>query len=633
MTVPILMGIVFAGACGVVAGCKWGPGWLGWLSFLALAAAGAVLVLRHGALLLIPPVLLLLLAVFAKWALIPRDDLPRNRVRRQNIRLHLRLHPGPGLATTYELHRHWGLLASARKARYARPNLTRAERLRRPAEHSVFLGRAQYGHGLRLPIEEHALICSPPRKGKSAWLSSVVLHYPGSALSTTTRADVYKDTVRARAAVGRVDVFNPQRVGGKDVASTMTWDPIAGCQDPATAIRRADAFAAAVSSKGVEGGEFWADKCSDYLRGLFFAAAYARQHGSMFGLATTARWALSGASQEAEEILAGAGAHDWAAQISEMRCAAEKTSATVRMYMSRSLSFLMDPMLAQAVAPDPDDPGLDLDSFARGHDTLYLIATGQDEKAPLAPLFAALTNEIHYTAGLAGSQTDSGRLANPMLFALDEVTQICPVNLPGWLADSGGRGIQILAAAHGVAQLRKRWGDDGAQIVLDTVGSMIVLPGIKDPKVLKDLSELSGTVSLRNRGQEHNTDHAVMTPAMIRSLPGKRALVIRDNLNPVICRVRQVWSDRLFKSLKGAPLPGPALRTVVAEPAPPAAVPSPELAPASLPAAPEPVPAQVPELVPVPAGPADDGPLSWPQWTPPEAPAPGNGNGNGHGHG
>jgi type IV secretion system protein VirD4 len=550
------MTVVFLGAGVVAGGCKWRIGWLAGLSFLAVAGTGAFLVLRHGAWPLVPPALAWLALVFAWWAFIPRDDLPRNRVRRQNIRLHLRLHPGRGQATIFELHRHWGRLASARKARYARPNLTTAERLMRPDEHSVFLGRAQYRHGLRLPVEEHAAVFSPPRTGKTGWLSSVVLHYPGSVLSTTTRADVYKDTLRARSAIGRVDVFNPQRVGG--VPSTMRFDVIRGCEDPAVAIRRAEAFAGAVASKGVEGGEFWAQKSGDYLRALFFAAAYARRQGVMLGLAAAARWALTDASREAEEILVDAGAYDWAAQVHELQGAAERTAATIRMYMSHALGFLMDPALAEAVTPDPDDPGLDLESFARGHDTLYVIATGQGEKSPLAPLFACIASEIHFTAGLVGSWSASGRLPSPMLFGLDEVTQICPVDLPGWLADSGGKGIQILAVAHGMAQLRKRWGDDGAQIVMDTVGSQIVLPGIKDPRVLKDLSEACGDVSMRERGQRHYTQHRVMTPAMIRELPDKHALVIRGNRAPVVCKVRQIWRDRLYKKLRGAPLPAAA---------------------------------------------------------------------------
>lgn len=78
----------------------------------------------------------------------------------------------------------------------------------------------------------------------------------------------------------------------------------------------------------------------------------------------------------------------------------------------------------------------------------------------MASLFA-LASEIHYTAALTGSRMPGGRLDPPMLMALDEVTQTCPVPVPHWLADSGGKGIQIITVAHGEAQLRSRWGRDG----------------------------------------------------------------------------------------------------------------------------------------------------------------------------
>ena len=82
-------------------------------------------------------------------------------------------------------------------------------------------------------------------------------------------------------------VFNPQHIGG--VPSTFCWSPVDGCEDPATAIRRADAFAFAVSQKGVEDGTFWSAKASDYLRGYFHAAALAG-----YDLRAVAAW-VSGA--------------------------------------------------------------------------------------------------------------------------------------------------------------------------------------------------------------------------------------------------------------------------------------------------------------------------------------------------
>ena len=119
---------------------------------------------------------------------------------------------------------------------------------------------------------------------------------------------------------------------------------------------------------------------------------------------------------------------------------------------------------------------------------MYLIAETRGEDSPVAPLFACLASELHYTAALAGSRMPGGRLDPPLLMALDEVTQICPVPVPSWLADSGGKGIQIITVAHGEAQLRTRWGRDGARVIMDTSGAKIWLPGISDPATLDTAS-------------------------------------------------------------------------------------------------------------------------------------------------
>ena len=81
--------------------------------------------------------------------------------------------------------------------------------------------------------------------------------------------------------------------------------------------------------------------------------------------------------------------------------------------------------------------------------------------------------------------------------ALDEVTQICPVPVPSWLADAGGKGIQIITVAHGEAQLRARWGRDGARVIMDTSGAKIWLPGISDPATLEAASTLCGTTAMK----------------------------------------------------------------------------------------------------------------------------------------
>jgi hypothetical protein len=58
----------------------------------------------------------------AWWAFWPRAELPRNRVRHQRIRLYLRLHPGRGHATWWELHRQWSRRSAYNRSSRVRPS-------------------------------------------------------------------------------------------------------------------------------------------------------------------------------------------------------------------------------------------------------------------------------------------------------------------------------------------------------------------------------------------------------------------------------------------------------------------------------------------------------------------------------
>jgi type IV secretory pathway TraG/TraD family ATPase VirD4 len=491
----------------------------------------------------------LLVLAMLRWCFAPHSRLPRFRVRYLRLRLHLRLHPGRGHASVFELWLRWGRFAAFRRSGRIRPSLPTGRRLTHPREQSERLGRAQYRHQVAVPLEEHVLIMAPPRTYKTALLASIVLHFPGPVVATTTKHDVFQLTSGIRSQLGPVHVFNPQQVGG--VPSTFRWNPVTGCADPAMAIRRADGFAHAVNMSGTEDASFWTAKASDYLRCLFHAAALAG--GDM---RLVARWALSSA-EPAEDILDQAGADQWAAELAELRGEAHKTAATIKMVLSRALGFMTDPALARSVLPAGGSGGVDIGSFLTGAETLYLIAESEHDDSPVAPLFAAMAGEIHYIAAQAGQAMRGGRLDPPLLMALDEIVQTCPVPLPAWLADSGGKGIQLIPVAHGEAQLRTRWGKDGAQVVLDTCGVKVWLPGITDTATLKMASELCGqaafTERIRFRGRDGGREeqrriwHDVMTPDMIRQLPAGHALVIRSSHAPVIARLAAAWKDPAYR--------------------------------------------------------------------------------------
>jgi type IV secretion system protein VirD4 len=527
----------------------------------------------------------LIVAGFCTWAFLPAKYLPANRVRSLQVRLHLRLHPGKGFAGIVALWLRWGRLAALRRSARIRRSLSLWQRVLAPGEHSVFLGRANWRHGLRVPLEEHVLVMAPPRTFKTAFLADVILRYPGPVIATTTKADVLALTGAVRARRGPVHVFNPQYIGG--VPSTFCWSPVDGCEDPATAIRRADAFAFSVSRQGVEDGSFWSAKASDYLRGYFHAAALAG-----YDMRAVAGWVSGADAHVPEQILAAAGARQWALTLAELRSEAHKTAATVRMVMSRAISFMADPALAASVLPVPGH-GFDIGSFLRDCGTVYMIAEAIGEDAPVAPLFAAMATEIHYIAALAGQASPSGRLDPPLLMGLDEVTQICPVPLPAWLSDSGGKGIQVVAVVHGEAQLAGRWDDHGRQVVWDTSSVKVFLPGITDTSTLEAASVLCGQAQWKVRGEDHATVHSVASPDMIRQLPAGFALVIRGGCAPVIARLPRAWNNPAYRSARRRARrhPAPAHRERPFLSAEPATGPDPGFGPEDLPGfEPEPFP-------------------------------------------
>src|SRR5258708_16877889 len=171
-------------------------------------------------------VLLTLFLLFAKRAYWPQRRLPGTRVRYMNLRSHLRLHPGRGFATVFELFWQWGKWSVLRKSRRARPDLSYWKRLRHPSWHSVFVGRGHYRHALRILAELHVLIMSPPRKGKTLWLAKIILRYPGPAVATSCKEDVFPFTSGMRERARPIAYCNPEETGA--VPGTFALDPVYG---------------------------------------------------------------------------------------------------------------------------------------------------------------------------------------------------------------------------------------------------------------------------------------------------------------------------------------------------------------------------------------------------------------------
>ena len=469
-----------------------------------------------------------------------------DRIRRLRWRIRLYLRPGPGFATIAEMWCRWSRHAAIGHGRRARPGLRFGRRLiGRTTDYAVRLGRGQWFRRAYARLEDQVLLCAAPRTGKSGMVADRILDHPGPVLATSTRADLYESTAGARSLRGPVYVFNPQGTGG--APSTLKWDLLGPCRDLVMARR----MAAWLKVPGISGDLKWFEAKGDVaLAGCLWAAAVTGRT-----ILDVYEWIQLHGHAKCLEILA---THPGSTRQLFATCKRmfeeNRTSGSVRDTIDLTLSWAILPGLAEAVTPAPGE-GFSAADFTRDCGTLYLIASGDDD-SPVTPLFRALASWVHYEAGLAGSKGPHKRLDPPLHLALDEVTQVCPVDLPVMLSDSAGKGVLITAVCHSVSQLEHRWGKHGADTIWSTCGTKVLLGSISDPDTLERASKLCGTV------KDGDGTQSAVPPELLRMLPEWRALVIRMNLSPVVVKVRPAWhrlAYRFGRHPLPVPCPAPAL--------------------------------------------------------------------------
>jgi type IV secretion system protein VirD4 len=336
-------------------------------------------------------------------------------------------------------------------------------------------------------------------------------------------------------------VFNPENVSG--IASTFGWGMTIGCEDPSEAIRRAADLVGAVANVGEMA--WWVEKSAAALAAGMHAAALIG--GDMGDVWAWANGYGAGAVDDARKHPAAS--MELFGSLAELDRPG-KTADSIRLTMSKALTWLAIPDI-RAMVTGPAARPFDVDAFTDNRGTIYMLAPGGDG-APCAPLFRCFASYVHRAARHHGLAQPHRKLDPGLLFALDEL-HLCPVDLPAWLADSAGKGIQVAAVVHSTGQLRDKYGEHGAATVWSTAGTKIFLPGIHDTATLEDVSRLCGTLGDGDKAQR------VMPPELLARLPDWHALVISVNRSPVVIRFRPSWR-RIEARLGLAPRPLPMYR-------------------------------------------------------------------------
>lgn len=457
-----------------------------------------------------------------------------------------------GYATGRTVVKYLSERAVRRSGKQTRPGITRRARAYSVREYGRWQGRAVRPEGSRrvyLRWEDTCLVIAPPRAGKTARLGHEVIEAPGPCLATSTKVDIYQATAALRGKRGRVWLLNPEGMAG--LASTFRWSPVPLCADPQTAITTAAYMvAAAQTGSGVQDQNFWQNQNAKVLRSLLYAAAVAGKT-----LADVAAWVTHPNTPEPLHIVQShpgtpAG---WAAVLRQIATTpAEKTRESVYLTLQLVFEFMADPAIAQIATPRPGQDAFHIDAFLRSRDTLYLLGSAK-EYGGMGPLFAALTGLIFERAKRTSQASPGGRLDPPLSLVLDEATNICPVPLPQWCSDAGGRGIALTAAIQSPSQLEDRWGRAGRETVWQAANAKIILGGLSVQADLEALSAMFGEKDEPTPRARHPKAHReppvirrvpVVSPAAIRELAEGHALLTYRHLKVVELVMRPVWKRR-----------------------------------------------------------------------------------------
>lgn len=556
----------------------------------ALIAVVTLSLVAHSVILLAAGVL----AVLAAAVLHSRRSLGRRRsggktARRQRSKYQ-------GTAT-------WREIRAKMSPRAARAHAARTCPDLHPSEAHVVIG--QTATRPRWTVADNwassRLVYAPPQSMKTALVSCWAADAPGAALLFSSRCDQYDHTFADRAARGPVRVLNADGEGG--IPTDFAWSPVDGCQERATAMRRAGDLMDAAPHDPSGKDAHWDANSKRMLQFLLKAAALL-PGGS---IATVQQWASNplGAG-EAADVLSR---HDpgWGAALVAMVSQAlndERYWSAISSGVTTALAWLDDDAMAAIACPGPGE-GVDLRGFIEdGTGTIYVIGADRPHGS-LAPYFAAFGAEAFHVARSVAEAQPGRRLRRPFVIIADEAATIVPLPWDKITAVSSGYNIGVTACFQADSQITERWGDARAKTIRTNFTVKIIGPGFTDPGELEALSAICGDrdtwdhADVSGSGPRSPRPVRLYPPERIRLLPGWHALVLHRNARPVQVKVTPVWERRGYERVQPvqAPAPLPVPQLAIDPPRPPIVLPAPPH-PDSIPGhlrrpvtAPDPVPA------------------------------------------
>ncbi|MFV0435015.1 MAG: type IV secretory system conjugative DNA transfer family protein [Leucobacter sp.] len=448
---------------------------------------------------------------------------------------------GPGFADLKDVDREVSARQLVARAPALRPSLD--GRQVQPGDVGYRVG-AFRGREVWLRVEDPCIVIGPSRAGKGLYLLLWwILSAPGAVITTSSKFDNMKITLRARERLGSTCwTFAPGIPDGEAFGHVLRWDPVAGCEHEDTLVRRIRALIPRDSFSGsTSNGGHWDTLGQQLAAHLFHAAACG-------GLGVDAIWDWVASPNQAKNAVRMIREHpqgltEHADHLETVINMPPEQRASQWGVLPTVLAFLESRAARGWMKPAPGEE-FDPVAFVLGRGTLYLVGDKAESAAYLRVLDGLLAELDYVTKGLAGV-SPKDRLDPPVTYILDEAGNIEYQGLYELITAGGGRGRVGVAVFQSKSQLQQYGGAEVADTLWDAATAKIVLPGGGDPRALDDMAKLIGDVWVERESYSvgsgpHSVNYApverqqLFTASELRTLASGYAFVFYRNLKPIL---------------------------------------------------------------------------------------------------
>lgn len=430
-----------------------------------------------------------------------------------------------------------------KRAPRMRPSIPKSEL---KPHHAGFKVGTFHSESCWIRFEDPTIVIGPSRSGKGWYLVlNWILAAPGALITTSSKMDNAMMTMRAREKAGsKTWIFAPGIAGGQDIGRSVRWDPVVGCEEEETLIRRIKALIPANTfGSGTTNGGHWDTLGQQLAAHLFHAAALAG-----YGVDKIWEWVGSPVkAMDAVRIIRDyGGLKEHATHLETVLMMPGEQRSSQWAVLPTSLAFLESDSARAWMRPGSSDEAFDVLGFFANCETLYLVGDKQTTGG-YTRIIDGLLAELDYVSKGLADATEAGRLDPPVSYLLDEAGNFEYQGLYELITAGGGRGRVGVAVFQSKTQLAQ-FGENNEEVLWDAAVAKIILPGGANERELQALSTLIGHQWLERAsrsisfGQKDSIQisrdrQSILEPSEIRELKSEYGLLFYRNLKPVIVKL------------------------------------------------------------------------------------------------